>query len=357
MTEQQVDEMLREHWDGKVPGRLDEVLEGVGVAEFEQQEVRGDTRLVALRLRQLGFAKVAGEFERRLSRKDRMNEVSKYKYIVFDGENIRRFLERKVKVYNDVEFDWIFDRMLEAAGSSNLPAVAESSKKPDDSFASDVAERGIVEAIDRWMREPHSAITPLEERVADRIRRREWVSPFPLGAVSQLERDGPSLEESYEIFERNLRVIYGKRKSKSDIDFIVRNVKNIREWMITEFSLMYRNRAHAVHRVDLEAYSIEIAGTDVWGESFIAKTVHATADNRLGMIVWEEIPLASYDRVPPVEVLDKIEEHHRRGLFDYMTIASVKGLPDPIVSGRFIDDDRRFFIAQYDTDVSIDDLI
>lgn len=69
--------------------------------------------------------------------------------------------------------------------------------------------------------------------------------------------------------------------------------------------------------------------------------------------------LENYDRdVPPADVLAKIEEAKAVGCFDYFEIAYVAVIKkDPIVFGRINDCRDRFFIAQWDDDVSIEQII
>lgn len=69
--------------------------------------------------------------------------------------------------------------------------------------------------------------------------------------------------------------------------------------------------------------------------------------------------LEHYDRdVPPQEVLEKIEAAKNSGCFDYFEIAFVQEVKkDPIVFGRIEDCSDRFFIAQWDDDVSIEQII
>lgn len=69
--------------------------------------------------------------------------------------------------------------------------------------------------------------------------------------------------------------------------------------------------------------------------------------------------LESYDRdVPPQDVLEKIDEAKKVGCFDYFEIAYVEEVKkDPIVFGRIENCRDRFFIAQWDDDVSIEQII
>ena len=72
------------------------------------------------------------------------------------------------------------------------------------------------------------------------------------------------------------------------------------------------------------------------------------------------VDIGEYSEVPPVDVLDKIEEAQQLGCFDTFEIAkieSVKEYKDPIVFGRIKDCPDRFFIAQWDDDVKIEQIL
>jgi hypothetical protein len=73
--------------------------------------------------------------------------------------------------------------------------------------------------------------------------------------------------------------------------------------------------------------------------------------------------LGKYPGLPPADVIAKVKEAKARGCFDGMEVAEVKPvatevkLPDPIVFGRVDGCTDRFFIAQWGTDVNINDII
>ena len=72
------------------------------------------------------------------------------------------------------------------------------------------------------------------------------------------------------------------------------------------------------------------------------------------------IPIENYEEFPPVGVLDKIEEAQKMGCFDSFEIARIQDvvvLKDPIVFGRINKCPDRFFIAQWDDDVKIEDIL
>ena len=70
--------------------------------------------------------------------------------------------------------------------------------------------------------------------------------------------------------------------------------------------------------------------------------------------------LETYTEVPPEMVLDKIEEAIKRGCFDSFEIARIRSVEvkkDPIVFGRINGCPDRFFVAQWDDDVKIEDIL
>lgn len=72
------------------------------------------------------------------------------------------------------------------------------------------------------------------------------------------------------------------------------------------------------------------------------------------------IPLAQYSEIPPLNVLDKIEETQNMKCFDYFEIAKIQDkveVKDPIVFGRINQCPDRFFVAQWDSDVAIEDIL
>lgn len=78
----------------------------------------------------------------------------------------------------------------------------------------------------------------------------------------------------------------------------------------------------------------------------------------IGRFEWTEVPVEKYEGLPPVPVIETFKEHKARKVFDYFTIASVNSVHDPLLLGRIEGDgDNRWFIDNWGTDVSLDDLI
>lgn len=72
------------------------------------------------------------------------------------------------------------------------------------------------------------------------------------------------------------------------------------------------------------------------------------------------ISLGEYDQVPPFDVLESLEQAQERGCFDSFEIAKIEDVvevKDPIVFGRINKCPDRFFIAQWDDDVNINQIL
>lgn len=80
-----------------------------------------------------------------------------------------------------------------------------------------------------------------------------------------------------------------------------------------------------------------------------------------GLTVWTETLIKDYKGIPPANVVSKIIEVNKSAAFDYLTIATMEfnQIPkeDPLLLGHINDSSLRFFIAQWDNDILLDDLI
>lgn len=68
-------------------------------------------------------------------------------------------------------------------------------------------------------------------------------------------------------------------------------------------------------------------------------------------------PIGDYKAVPPEEVLTKLEEAQSHKCFENFEVAFIRNVKDPLLFGRVRGTSNRFFIAQWDNDVTIDDLL
>lgn len=72
------------------------------------------------------------------------------------------------------------------------------------------------------------------------------------------------------------------------------------------------------------------------------------------------IALAQYATIPPQEVLDKVEKAQELKCFDTFEVCkieSVKEYKDPIIFGCIKSCPHKFFIAQWDNDIKIEDIL
>lgn len=75
---------------------------------------------------------------------------------------------------------------------------------------------------------------------------------------------------------------------------------------------------------------------------------------------WQELkmtPIDQYDKVPPENVLDSLQKAQEHKIFDRYEVAHIVNVKDPILFGRIAGCPDRFFIDQWDQDVTIKDLL
>lgn len=68
-------------------------------------------------------------------------------------------------------------------------------------------------------------------------------------------------------------------------------------------------------------------------------------------------PLKDYPEVPPTDVLDCLEGAVQHQCFDAFEVAHIVNVKDPILFGRVEGCSDRFYIAQWDDDVKIEDIL
>lgn len=70
--------------------------------------------------------------------------------------------------------------------------------------------------------------------------------------------------------------------------------------------------------------------------------------------------IGDYNKIPPVAVLTRLREAVHDNVFDFFEVAdiqSVKEVPDPIIFGRIEGCIDRFYVAQWDDDVTIEEIV
>lgn len=68
-------------------------------------------------------------------------------------------------------------------------------------------------------------------------------------------------------------------------------------------------------------------------------------------------PLQSYPQVPPADVVKSVVDARGKQCFDAFEVAHIVDVKDPIVFGRVNGCADRFFVAQWDNDVRIEDIL
>lgn len=71
-------------------------------------------------------------------------------------------------------------------------------------------------------------------------------------------------------------------------------------------------------------------------------------------------PISQYGKAPPKDVLDEVRKAKSLGCFDdfeVATIESVRVVPDPIIFGVINGSANKYFVAQWDNDVKIEDIL
>lgn len=72
------------------------------------------------------------------------------------------------------------------------------------------------------------------------------------------------------------------------------------------------------------------------------------------------VPIGQYGEVPPAAALEALREAKKRNCFDRFEVAKIESvtvIPDPILFGCIDGCDNKYFIAQWDDDVKIEDIL
>lgn len=92
-------------------------------------------------------------------------------------------------------------------------------------------------------------------------------------------------------------------------------------------------------------------------QEFNAKLYLKTKNDRDGYKKLSFTPLGHYEATPPADVLDALETAITRDCFSSFEVAHITRVPDPILFGVVDGCTDRFFIAQWDNDVKIEDIL
>lgn len=91
--------------------------------------------------------------------------------------------------------------------------------------------------------------------------------------------------------------------------------------------------------------------------AFQNKLYDSTRKDKEGYKMLSFTPVESYEEMPPAEVLTALEEANEKHCFDSYEVAHIVRVKDPILFGRVNGCSDRFFVAQWDDDVAIEDIL
>ena len=104
----------------------------------------------------------------------------------------------------------------------------------------------------------------------------------------------------------------------------------------------------------------DFKGFKEWLGESIGILLRVTGKPDYGLCL-REIPINNYSKLIPEYCLDKTIVADSTGFFDYFTVAypEVAEFPkaDPVIFGRRKNSPNRFYITQWDNDVTLDDLL
>lgn len=101
-------------------------------------------------------------------------------------------------------------------------------------------------------------------------------------------------------------------------------------------------------------------GARPYGPSrFFSPTCHwfCADPAKINCFSWVETPIKEYETIPPRRVLDSLKAHQARQIFDEFLVATVEHVRDPFLLGRVEGSEDRYFIAAWDDDIALDDVI
>lgn len=219
----------------------------------------------------------------------------------------------------------------------------------------------IEKFLDKKVEEYNKAHAPKASDKKQSRWEREFLSLPASGAMDQYSRyleqpqiaQAQALRESlYNARSQMLIVDDPETGGRGDAEAVARRQA---EWYQSIDDSLIRPSYHATVRISRDQ------GGDIFLSSpngISRRTCDYLNGGEIGQFVWEEKEIKDYAGIPPQKVLDRIRQVKELGVFEYFTVASVKGIKDPLVLGRFKDDnDNRYFIDQWGDDVKIEELM
>lgn len=300
---------------------LMELIGGCPVYETDVLEPKGQG--VIEEYRELGFMKATEEPYQKNLEISKRQRIYEFEYRVITTEAIRKFLQRKVTLYD----------------KEHKPKA----KKETPFFA-------ITHTVRDLLTNGDFVHIPLREP--------EEPQPSDVFDTKALDMMRAGLMRSAGITERLSGISENLRSAQEGLaihrqETVMRKIEE-RDWR--------RKREAQIHQM---VACDPIPFHAPWSNSGDSCSIYErTCDydksdpETIGRFEWKEERVEDYDGLPPAPVIETFKEHKARKVFDYFTIASVNSVPDPLLLGRIDgDDDNRWFIAQWGEDVCLDDVI
>lgn len=91
--------------------------------------------------------------------------------------------------------------------------------------------------------------------------------------------------------------------------------------------------------------------------AFQKKLYEKTQNDTEGYKTLGFTPVSEYEKTPPDDVLVSLESAMDKKCFDSFEVAHIKRMKDPIIFGKIKGCADSFYIAQWDNDVSIEEIL
>jgi len=335
---------------------LMELVDSCPKTEQTQGKVKGVE--VIDDLRDLGFLKATEKQFQANAEVSKRQRIYELEYTVITSKAIQKFLERKAKLYDkehkpkkDKKKVGVMSEGLSEAAIGLVAHMARGSfgdlseittaitESPEDHFT--------LENLERLRKEINTGSMIEDARRSDALQ---------MQANAALARRGVPIERfEHGIFVRNQLTVLSELGRGLETP-VFSSPGGPPEGTI----FLNPDTGERSQRVN-GAWAVIPDGTlpTEMGQ-FCIKTCdyHSYENGTIGKFEWTEVPVEEYKGLPPEHVIETFKKHKEREVFDYFTIASVKGIRDPLILGRLKgDDENRWFIAQYGDDVCLDDLI
>ena len=347
----------------------------VTVVKASKEIANAEAKLERVKeLRSLGFNDLADKLEKDLV-SAKMKRIADYKYIRIDDEMIQAFLKRRVERYNrehkkkeKKETDlFSTDAIREMHALLSVHNISSESGKafqarqqlqPTGAQGVYPLPRQLTRDILEIYRTHESTKMLIRNgnviSIEFRFRQLDYSTQMDLQIVGVRADTGlvslPIIEGFiHDVYQNLMRSIDPRNQMSRQ----ARQMEQQQQLFMQQISGLWNGDRSSPTTSRLESYSQNNL------PQFTAKTCdyYSYDSTTIGKFVWTENRLGNYKGIPPKEVIETLKEHKERQVFDYFTIAAVEGVRDPLLLGRLNNVADRFYIAQWGTDVTLDDLL